>query len=213
MKRLLLFAAAGASMLAVLPAGAITFDYEQFGSTIVTDCPGGVPPQPLCAMIDATGDANDVPDVIPGHWLVHLQGQILFFMGAGTFSFDDPSAANNDFSGTWTNVLFPPDPVSGFAHTTFQWVVTGGTVIFAGRVGTGASEGDVVVAPFGFDQQGLPLFNAACDQASPGLGSYCDRGRFVIAEPALLPLLGLALAAAMAARRRRSRSSIRARST
>jgi hypothetical protein len=208
MKGLLLFAAAVALTLAALPAGAITFDYEQFGSTIATDCPGGVPPQPLCTMIDATGDANDVPDVIPGHWVVHLQGQVLFFMGAGTFSFDDPSPANNDFFGTWTNVLFPPDPVSGIAHSTFQSVVTGGTGIFAGGVGTGASEGDVVVAPFGFDQQGLPLFGAACDQAPPGLGSYCDRGRFVITEPASLPLLALALAVVIAARRRGGAESV-----
>jgi hypothetical protein len=198
MKRVLAAAAILGSMLFATPAAAIVFDYEQVGGTIASDCPGGLPPQPLCVMIDATGVANDVPDAIPGNWLTHIQGQVLFFVGAGTFSFDDPSPANNDFFGTWTNVLFPPDPVSGIAHTTFQWVVTGGTGIFAGLTGAGASEGDVVA---------LPLPTSACQGAQPGLGSYCDRGRFVIPQPGTLALLVLASVVAVAAWRGRRVSS------
>ena len=170
----------------------ILFSYEQAGSTIANDCPPGFPPQPICADIVATGDANDVPDVIPGHWIVTLQGRVLNFVGSGTFLFDDPSPADNDFFGTWTNVLFPPD-ASGVAHTTFDWIVTGGTGIFAGLSGRGTSEGDVVIVP-------APV--AACDRAQPGLGSFCDAGQFHIPEPATLLLLGFAMAAALSGRRR-----------
>ena len=116
-----------------------------------------------------------------------------FFEGAGTFLFDDVSPSNNDFFGTWTNVLFPPDP-SGVAHTVFQWTVAGGTGIFAGLSGFGTSMGEVVVAPAGFDSEGRPIFVAACADAQPGLGSYCDRGLFVIPEPGTLVLLLVALA-------------------
>jgi len=168
------------------------FSYEQAGSTIASDCPPGFPAQPLCTDIVATGDANDVPDVIPGHWIVQLQGRVLNFMGSGTFVFDDPSAADNDFFGTWTNVLFPPN-ASGVAHTTFEWVVTGGTGLFAGLTGRGSSVGDVVIVP-------APV--AACDRAQPGLGSFCDAGQFHIPEPGTLLLLAFAMTAALCARRR-----------
>ena len=183
-----------AAALFVSPAMAgIVFTYEQAGSTIPSDCAPGFPPQPLCSVIDATGIADDVPNVIPGQWLVTLHGQVLFFAGTGTFLFDDVSAANNDFLGTWTNVLFPPN-ATGIAHSTFEWIVTGGTGIFAGLSGFGTSSGDVVIAPAGFDSQGLPIFAAACPGAQPGLGSYCDRGSFTIPEPGTLLLLAAALA-------------------
>ena len=187
-------------LLATSPAFAITFSYTQFGSTIPSDCPGGIPPQPLCTVIDVTGAANDLGDVIPGQWAVTMHGTVLFGVGSGTFLFDDTSAANNDFFGTWTNVLFPPDPVTGIAHTDFQWIVTGGTGIFAGGTGFGESEGDVVVAP-----SATGGFLAACPDAQPGIGSYCDRGTFVIAEPATLALaiLGCLLATAVIRRGRR----------
>jgi hypothetical protein len=201
MTRVLSAAALLVCGLIALPLQALVFDYEQIGGTVVTDCPSGFPPQPLCSLIDANGEGNDVPDAIPGHWLVHLQGQVLFFVGAGTFSFDDPTPSDNDFFGTWSNVLFPPNAL-GVAHSIFHWSVTGGSGIFAGRGGAGTSEGDVVIAPFAFDQNGVPQFVAACDGGTPGLGSYCDRGQFVIAEPAVLGLLALAFAAAAAGRAR-----------
>ena len=204
MSRFLAIALAAA--LSASPAAAgIMFNYEQIGSTIPSDCPPGLPAPPLCNVIDATGVANDVPNVIPGEWLVTLHGQILFFAGTGTFSFDDVSAANNDFFGTWSNVLFPPS-ASGIAHTTFEWTVTGGTGIFAGLSGFGTSTGDVVIAPAGFDSQGVPIFVAACPGTQPGLGSYCDRGLFLIPEPGTLMLL-LAAALAGVPWRRRSASA------
>ncbi len=181
------------ALIASPAAAGMVFNYEQFGSTIPSDCPPQFPAPPLCNIIDATGIANDVPDVIPGVWSVTLHGQVLFFEGSGTFLFDDVSPSDNDFFGTWTNVLFPPDP-SGLAHSIFQWIVTGGTGIFAGLSGFGTSMGDVVIAPAGFDSQGMPIFVAACPDAQAGLGSYCDRGLFVIPEPGTLVLLLAALA-------------------
>ena len=184
-----------AALLASPATAGIVFNYQQIGSTIPSDCGPGFPAQPLCSIIDATGIANDVPNVIPGEWQVTLHGQVLFFAGSGTFSFDDMSSANNDVFGTWTNVLFPPN-ASGLAHTTFEWTVTGGTGIFAGLSGFGTSMGDVVIAPAGFDEQGNPIFIAACPGAQPGIGSYCDSGRFVIPEPGTLMLIFAAAAAA-----------------
>jgi len=192
MTRFLTIALAAALIAPPATAG-IVFNYEQFGSTIVTDCPPQFPAPPLCMMVDVTGIANDVPNVIPGEWLVTIQGQVLFFKGAGTFLFDDVSPGNNDFFGTFTNVVGPPDP-SGVSDNTLQWTVTGGTGIFAGGSGFGTSMGKVVTAPAGFDPQGMPIFVAACPEAQPGLGSYCDRGRFVIPEPGTLVLLLAALA-------------------
>ena len=193
MTRFLSIAFAAALIASPATAG-IVFNYEQIGSTVPSDCPPGFPAQPLCSIIDATGIANDVPNGIPGEWSVTLHGQVLFFAGTGTFSFDDVSSADNDFFGTWTNVLFAPN-ASGIAHTTFEWTVTGGTGIFTGLSGFGTSMGDVVIAPAGFDTQGVPIFVAACPGAQPGVGSYCDSGRFVIPEPGTLMLL---LAAALA---------------
>jgi len=200
--------ALAAALIASPAAAGIVFNYEQIGSTIPSDCSPAFPAQPLCTIIDATGIANDVPNVIPGEWSVTLHGQVLFFAGTGTFSFDDVSSANNDFFGTWTNVLFPPNE-SGIAHSTFEWIVTGGTGIFAGLSGFGMSIGDVVVAPAGFDEQGVPIFVAACPVAQPGIGSYCDSGRFVIPEPGTLVLLLAAALAAAIGRRGRFRRAMR----
>ena len=205
MTRFLSIVFAVALMTSPATAG-IVFNYEQIGSTVPSDCSPAFPAPPLCNIIDATGIANDLPNVIPGEWLVTLHGQVLFFAGTGTFSFDDVSSANNDFFGTWTNVLFPPN-ASGIAHTTFEWNVTGGTGIFAGLSGFGTSVGDVVIAPAGFDSQGRPIFVAACPGAQPGIGSYCDSGRFVIPEPSTLMLmLAGSLAAAGIGFRRRALS-------
>jgi hypothetical protein len=193
MKRLL--AITVITLLFSSPAAAsIVFSYQQSGSTIPTNCPPGFPAQPLCSIIDATGVANDTPDSIPGQWSVTLHGQVLFFEGTGTFLFDDGSAADNDFFGTWTNVLLPPD-ASGIAHSIFEWTVTGGTGLFAGMTGFGASMGDVVIAPAGFDPQGNPIFVAACPGAQPGIGSYCDQGQFTlkVPEPGTALLLTAAL--------------------
>jgi hypothetical protein len=70
--------------------------------------------------------------------------------------------------------------------------------------GFGMSEGDVVIAPAGFDAEGVPIFVAACPEARSGLGSYCDRGRFIIPEPSTLTLLLAGAVPAVAWRRGRS---------
>ena len=207
-----LFSVALVAALSASPAVAapIVFSYEQVGSTIPTECGPGFPAPPLCNVIHATGIANDMLDTIPGQWSVTLDGQVLFFAGTGTFLFDDPSPANNDFFGSWTNQLLPPNAL-GIAHSIFEWTVTGGSGIFAGQSGFGFSEGDVVVAPAGFDPQGMPIFVAACSAAQPGIGSYCDSGRFVIPEPATITLLlGAALASIGPLRRRARHDATRA---
>ena len=60
--------------------------------------------------------------------------------------------------------------------------------------------------PLGFDPEGVPIFVAACPGAQPGLGSYCDRGLFVIPEPGTLMLLLAAAFAAAIGRRGRALS-------
>ena len=77
--------ALAAALISSPAAAGIVFNYEQIGSTSVSDCPPQFPAPPLCIIIDATGIANDIPDVIPGQWLVTLHGQVLFFQGSGNF--------------------------------------------------------------------------------------------------------------------------------
>ena len=194
--------ALAAALIATPAAASIVFSYEQIGTTVPSTCAPSLPAPPLCNVIDATGIADDVPDVIPGTWSVTLHGQVLFFAGTGTFLFDDGSPGDNDFFGTWTNVLLPPN-ASGVAHSIFQWTVTGGSGIFAGMSGFGTSTGDVVIAPAGLDSQGNPIFVAACPGAEPGIGSYCDQGQFTfkVTEPATLLLL-IAVALVGSLRRR-----------
>ena len=61
-----------AAALSASPAAAgIMFNYEQIGSTIPSNCPPGFPAPPLCNVIDATGVANDVLNVIPGRMVGH----------------------------------------------------------------------------------------------------------------------------------------------
>ena len=150
-------------------------------------------PFPACVVLDVFGTANDVGDAIPGIWNYTAQGQVLFGLGSGNFMFDDVSAQNNDFFGTWTNVLMPPDLSTGIAESFFQYIVTGSSGnLPAGATGVGASSLDVVVAPFAFDN-GVPIFAAACDGAPARIGSFCERGSFTIPEPNTLALLGVAL--------------------
>jgi hypothetical protein len=186
------------------PAAAIAFDFESTGVTLPSDCVLPPLPQPLCVEIAGGGSGDDIPDALPGSWTTTLAGQVLFFVGTGTFHYDDPSPADNDFFGTWTDVLSAPSP-EGVARADFRYVVSGGSGIFAGRQGTGTSVVDVVIAPSGFDATGAPIFGAACPGGPSGIGAYCERGRFVIAEPPALLLLLVALLATMAGRRRAAR--------
>jgi hypothetical protein len=201
------------AVLACTPVGALTFSFETIGFANPSDCTDPPLPVPQCAVLQVFGSANDVGNVIPGSWNFFAQGQVLFGLGSGTFLFDDPGAANNDFFGSWTNVLTPPDPVTGIAQSFFEYTVSGGFGIFAGATGFGMSSLDVVVAPFGF-QDGVPLFAAACPGAPARIGSFCERGTFTIDEPdtALLAALALvALAFGARSRARRASRGVRAR--
>ena len=203
MRRLLCIGATALLLVAAAPAYAlVAFDFSGMGTVAALDCPPGFPPQPLCVDINGPGVANDVPDTIPGSWTTSLLGRILFFAGSGTFSYDDPSAANNDFFGTWQDVLGAPD-ASGIAQALFTYQVLGGSGIFAGLTGTGTSIVDVVVAPAGFDNAGLPIFASACAGGPSGVGAYCENGHFAIDEPATLALVSLTLVAGALARRGR----------
>jgi hypothetical protein len=201
----LLHVLALAVLLAVsAPAGAIAFDFESTGVTLPGDCAFPPLPQPLCVEIAGGGSGNDVPDAIPGTWTTTLAGQILFFAGTGVFRYDDPSPADNDFFGTWTDVLGAPSP-AGIARADFRYVVSGGSGMFAGRSGSGTSAIDVVIAPSGFDASGAPIFGAACPGGPSGIGAYCERGRFTIPEPPVLLLLLVALLGTIAGQRRAAR--------
>ena len=203
MRRLLCIAGAAVLLVAAGPASAvIAFDFSGMGTVAALDCPPPLPSQPLCVDINGPGVANDVPDAIPGSWLTSLVGRILFFAGSGTFYYDDPSAANNDFFGTWQDVLGAPD-ASGIAQASFTYQVLGGSGIFAGASGTGTSIVDVVVAPAGFDNAGLPIFAAACAGGPSGIGAYCENGHFAIDEPGMLELVSLTLVAGALSRRLR----------
>jgi hypothetical protein len=181
---------------------ALTFNFETIGFTIPSDCTDPPVPLPACAVLDVFGTTNDIGDFIPGTWDYTAHGQVLFGMGSGTFLFDDPSAADNDFFGTWSNVLTPPDAATGIAQSFFEYDITGGRGIFIGASGSGTSSLDVVVAPFDV-VDGIPLFAAACPGAPARIGSFCERGTFSIPEPHPLALTASALLIALSAQKRR----------
>lgn len=204
MKRLLSVALTTGLLLAAPPAWSIAFDFTSTGQVVASDCGFPLPPQPLCVDIAGPAQANDVPDAIPGSWVTTLAGQVLFFVGNGTFYYDDPSVANNDFFGTWHDVLGAPD-ASGIAQADFTYVVLGGSGIFAGLTGSGTSIVHVVVAPAGFDPNGAPIFAAACPGSPAGIGGFCESGHFDITEPQTAALLALAAFALRLASRRRAK--------
>jgi len=173
--------------LTSFPAVGLSFSFENFGFAVSSDCLAPLPPQPLCVEVSASGIADDIGDAIPGNWTFTGSLRVLFGVGEGTFLFDDMSAANNDFFGTVSNLLFPPD-ASGIAHSVLSYLVTGGMGIFAGNTGFGNSELDVVVAPVAIGPTG-PIFAAACDRVPAGLGGFCERGTFFIPEPNPLVLI------------------------
>lgn len=190
-------------VLLASPASGFGFEFEDFGFAVPSDCNNGIP-FPACAVIDVfASTANDLPDTIPGNWTFSEHGQVLFGQGAGMFLFDDPGPTNNDFFGTWTNVLSPPDG-NGVSTSVFHYTVTGGSGMFAGLAGAGESDLTVVTAPVLGTSD---VFVAACGAVAPGLGGFCERGAFVIPVPPTIALsvAGLALLAGAVARGRRPR--------
>lgn len=180
-------------------ASAITFEFETLGYAIPGDCDLTVfPPQPACVVIDVSGTSMNLTSATPGPWTFSAHGQVLFGSGAGTFTFDDTSAANNDFFGTWTNTLSAPN-ASGVAESDFVYTVLGGSGIFAGLTGAGTSHLFVTVAPSFIT--GNPV--APCASVTAQVGAFCEQGRFVIPEPHALALVLLALLAVAWRRARR----------
>lgn len=102
------------------------------------------------------------------------------FRNGGTFYYDDLTAANNDFFGTFTGVF---DLVTFSAN--HNYVITGGTGAFAGASGFGT--GSVQVNPLDF--------------------SYVDTTTFVIPLPSTLALLVVALVAFLGNARRTSKGA------
>jgi hypothetical protein len=147
------------------------------------DCPPP-PALPLDCELTATGKYLDTTGTY-GPWVFTSpftafsanQPSPTQFLNAGTFTYDDPSALNNDFFGTFTGV---------FDASTFtalhSYVITGGTGVFAGAGGTGT--GSV--------------------QINPDL-TYVERARFHVPEPRTLALLLAGLVPLLVDRRRERR--------
>jgi hypothetical protein len=133
------------------------------------------PALPLDCPLTATGTYVDTTGTY-GPWTYTFHFMVLSanqpsptqFLNAGTFTFDDPSAANNDFFGSSTGVF----DVSTFT-ATLNYVVNGGTGAFAGASGVGV----------GFSQ---------IDAFDPRF-AYVEIGQFVIPAPGTLALLALGL--------------------
>jgi len=166
------------SVFLVGPASAeVTFSYGNQGIVLpAASCPPP-PALPLGCDLTALGIATSTSDPTLGPWDFVSVFQIgaplsmTTFATAGTFSFDDTSAANNDFFGIFTGV---------FDAATFQATnsstVTGGTGLFSS--GHGFGTGFVSIFP---SQSGPP--------------TYIERGQFRIPEPSSILLLGLPLLA------------------
>jgi hypothetical protein len=146
----------------------------------------------LTAQGTATATAGNISP-LPGPWDFTATLALVAplspttFRATGVFSFDDPSAADNDFSGLLEGI---------FDSTTFtnsmSYEVTAGSGLFAGRTGSGSSLIQVI-------QQGMNQPFA-----------FVETGSFAIPEPTALALVGLGLFALLLCRSR-MRSSARAR--
>jgi hypothetical protein len=167
-------------LLAWAPARAsLMFAFETEGTTSPTN-PACTDPFAACSFM-ATGAATATSGSIsplPGPWtfttvfaLVEQLSPTTFRL-AGTFSFDDPSAANNDFSGLVAGVF---DAVTFTDNNMYR--ITAGSGLFAGGTGFGSSIVQII-------QQGpnQPL-------------AFTETGQFSIGEPGSLALLGLGVMA------------------
>jgi hypothetical protein len=179
-------ALAAAALLAAvgLPAqAAVVFSFSTNGVVFPTDpvaCPDPFAGCELTAIGNATALAGNVAP-LPGPWNFSATFSIVAplsattFRTTGSFSFDDPSGANNDLSGLLDGVL---------DATTFQntmgYIVTGGSGLFAGLSGSGTSL--IQIIPQGTNQPFL----------------FAERGQLTVSEPrsvalALAGLLGVGL--------------------
>lgn len=164
------------SLLVVPPASAaIEFSFDNAGLALPSmSCPPP-PALPVGCDITAIGVATNTSTGSPGPWDFFSLFQIgaplsmTTFATAGAFSFDDTSAANDDFFGTFTGVL----DVTTFM-STISYTITGGSGLFSSAKGLGTGLVSIV-----FPTDGPP--------------TYSEKGRFVIPEPGTIALLGMAL--------------------
>jgi MprA protease rhombosortase-interaction domain-containing protein len=137
------------------------------------------PALPLNCDITAIGQAQTVSGDMFSPWQFLSAFQISdAFAITGTFLFDDPSAANNDFFGTITGI-FDPNTFSSMIDS----IVTGGTGMFAFASGWGKEVVQII-------------------PSNEGPPTYVSRGQFSIPEPTTAGLLLMAGLLVGALRRR-----------
>lgn len=166
------------SVFLVAPASAeVTFSYVNQGIVLpAASCPPP-PALPLGCDLTAIGTATSTSDPTLGPWdflsVFQLGAPLSMttFATAGTFSFDDTSAANNDFFGFRTGVFD-----AATFQATISYTVTGGTGLFSSGHGFGTGFASI------FPSQSAPP-------------TYIERGQFLIPEPGSIVLLGLGLIA------------------
>jgi hypothetical protein len=135
----------------------------------IPPAPNPCPPPPALPLncdITAMGQARTVSGDIFSPWQFLSVFQIsAAFAITGTFLFDDPSAANNDFFGTITGV-FNPQTFSSMIDS----IVTGESGVFAFASGWGQEVVQIIPSNEG------PL-------------THVSRGQFSIPEPSTAGLL------------------------
>lgn len=167
-------------------AQAYLIEFEVIGFTIPTDCAPPLPPQPLCVVVHAEGTATAIGGNVPGSWHYTADGQGLFGIGGGTWSFDDLGLDNNDLFGTFTIVFSLPDAL-GIITANLGYLVTGGHGIFEGLTGSGESVSLI---------NGYPPSNP--------LGAFTEVGELRIPEPPVYALLMIGLFTLCFASRKRA---------
>jgi hypothetical protein len=167
-------AAVAALCLSASASAATSFTFVNEGVALpaIPPAANACPPPPALPLncdITALGKAETVSGDMFSPWSFTSVFQIgNAFAVTGTFLFDDPSPANNDFFGTITG-LFNPNTFS----SVIDYVVTGGSGAFAS--GRGLGSGVVQIIP---SESGPP--------------TYVERGQFSIPEPAAAGLLAAA---------------------
>lgn len=165
-------------LLAQAPARAsIVFAFTSEGVVFPTEmsCPDPFSGCELTALGTAVATSGNVSP-LPGPWLFNASFSLVAplspttFRTTGVFSFDDPSSANNDFSGTLEGVF----DVLAFTNS-MAYEITFGSGMFASARGHGSSV--IQVIPQGENQ---PF-------------AFMERGEFAIPEPGVLALLALGL--------------------